>query len=162
MTKGGRIRFIRTFRNMTQKELGIKLGFDEKSADIRISQYESDYRVPKDDMVRNMAEILDVHYNALKDYNFDNPIDVLESLLWFDTEFPMQVALFEFQKNKELDGKTVVEYPDNEDEFNPIGITFALNEYKQPIKEWQDKKNAFYSSKISKEEYIEWKLQWHQ
>ena len=28
MTTGKRIRFIRTFRGMTQKELGIALGFD--------------------------------------------------------------------------------------------------------------------------------------
>lgn len=37
MTIGKRIRFIRTFRCMTQKELGIALGFDVGSADIRVS-----------------------------------------------------------------------------------------------------------------------------
>lgn len=161
MTKGGRLRFIRTFRNMTQKELGIKLGFDEKNADIRISQYESDYRVPKDDMVRKMSEILNVNYNALKDYNFDNPTDILESFLWFDTEFPLELGLFEFKPNKDLDGKAIIECPATDNQFNPIAITFALNEYRQPIKEWKDKKRAYTSGEISKEDYIEWKLQWH-
>jgi len=146
---------------MTQKELGIKLGFDEKNADIRISQYESDYGVPKDDMVRKMSEILNVNYNALKDYNFDNPTDILESFLGFDTEFPLELGLFEFKPNKDLDGKAIIEYPATDNQFNPIAITFALNEYRQPIKEWKDKKRAYTSGEISKEDYIEWKLQWH-
>lgn len=30
---------IRTFRGLTQRELGLKLGYDERNADVRISQY---------------------------------------------------------------------------------------------------------------------------
>ena len=41
MAVGDRIKRVRNFRGMTQKELGIAVGFDEKSADIRIAQYES-------------------------------------------------------------------------------------------------------------------------
>ena len=58
MTTGKRIRFIRTFRGMTQKELGIALGFDAGSADIRVSQYESDNKKTiKEPMLRQMAKI---------------------------------------------------------------------------------------------------------
>ena len=38
MSVGNRIKRARTFRGMTQKELGIAVGLDEKSADIRIAQ----------------------------------------------------------------------------------------------------------------------------
>ena len=38
MSVGDRIKRARNFRGMTQKELGIAVGFDEKSADIRIAQ----------------------------------------------------------------------------------------------------------------------------
>ncbi len=38
MTTCKRIRFILTFRGMTQKELKIALGFDPGSADIIVSQ----------------------------------------------------------------------------------------------------------------------------
>ena len=41
MAIGERIHFFRTLRGMTQKYLGVRLGFDEKSADVRIAQYES-------------------------------------------------------------------------------------------------------------------------
>lgn len=40
MTLGKRIKRIRTYRGMTQRELGIRLGYKESGADIRIAQYE--------------------------------------------------------------------------------------------------------------------------
>ena len=46
MVLGERIKRIRTFRGLTQRELGLKLGYEERNADVRIAQYESGYRVP--------------------------------------------------------------------------------------------------------------------
>ena len=37
MTVGDKIKKIRTFRGMTQKELGLAIGFEEKGADNRIA-----------------------------------------------------------------------------------------------------------------------------
>ena len=48
MAIGDRIKRARNFRGMTQKELGMAVGLDEKSADIRIAQYESGTRTPKE------------------------------------------------------------------------------------------------------------------
>lgn len=47
MILGERIKRIRTFRRLTQRELGLKLGYEERNADVRVAQYESGYRVPK-------------------------------------------------------------------------------------------------------------------
>ena len=52
MTVGDKIKKIRTFRGMTQKELGLAVGFEEKGADNRIAQYETNYRVPKRELRR--------------------------------------------------------------------------------------------------------------
>ena len=49
MILGERIKRIRTFRGLTQRELGLKLGYEERNADVRVAQYESGYRVPKKD-----------------------------------------------------------------------------------------------------------------
>ena len=38
MTVGDKIKKIRTFRGMTQKELGLAIGFEEKGADNRIAR----------------------------------------------------------------------------------------------------------------------------
>lgn len=60
MTVGDKIRKIRTFRGMTQKELGLAVGFEEKGADNRIAQYETNYRVPKRELLDKIAEALRV------------------------------------------------------------------------------------------------------
>ena len=44
MAIGERIHFFRTLRGMTQKYLGMALGFPEKSADVRLAQYENGSR----------------------------------------------------------------------------------------------------------------------
>ena len=60
MTIGDKIKKIRTFRNMTQAELGAALGWGDKGAN-RLAQYETNYRVPRKDLVTEMAKILDVN-----------------------------------------------------------------------------------------------------
>lgn len=42
-----RIHFFRNLRGMTQKYLGLQLGFPDKSADVRMAQYETGSRTPK-------------------------------------------------------------------------------------------------------------------
>lgn len=62
---GKRIRHFRTLRGMTQKELGIAVGFSPESADVRIAQYESGARVPKQNLIRLLAKALNVSLSAL-------------------------------------------------------------------------------------------------
>ena len=50
MTIGDKIKKIRTFRHMTQAELGAALGWGDKGAN-RLAQYETNYRVPRKDLV---------------------------------------------------------------------------------------------------------------
>lgn len=51
MTVGEKIKYIRTFRGMTQQQLGVAIGLSAKGADNRMAQYETNYRVPKKDML---------------------------------------------------------------------------------------------------------------
>ena len=55
MAIGERIHFFRTMRGMTQKYLGMALGFPEKSADVRLAQYENGSRTPKADVTAALA-----------------------------------------------------------------------------------------------------------
>lgn len=50
---------------MTQKYLGLLLGFPESSADVRLAQYESEDRTPKAELTGQMAEALDVSPKAI-------------------------------------------------------------------------------------------------
>lgn len=92
MSVGDRIKRARNFRGMTQKELGIAVGFDEKSADIRIAQYESNTRTPKEDLLRKLAEALDVNYRSLYEVHpvccrrhHVHPVRVRRALPWHQT-----------------------------------------------------------------------------
>ena len=72
MAVGDRIKRARNLRGMTQKELGIAIGFEEKSADIRIAQYESNTRTPKEELLRKIAEVLPRH-PALRGHRHHRP-----------------------------------------------------------------------------------------
>lgn len=57
---GEKIKKIRIKNCLTQKQLGILVGFPESNADIRIAQYESGTRVPKEELMEKIAEVLNV------------------------------------------------------------------------------------------------------
>ena len=51
---------LRQKNHLTQKELGIAVGFPDSCADVRIAQYESDVRTPKQDLMKLFASTLGV------------------------------------------------------------------------------------------------------
>ena len=65
MATGERIHFFRNLRGMTQKYLGMMVGFPERSADIRLAQYESETRTPKAEIMEKLAGVLDVSPKAI-------------------------------------------------------------------------------------------------
>ena len=80
MAIGERIRFIRNLRGMTQKFLGLQVGFSERTADIRMAQYESGSRTPKADLVEQLADALDVSAEALNVPNIDSYTGLMHTL----------------------------------------------------------------------------------
>ena len=66
MSPGKRIRSFRLKRGMTQRALGIAVGFPVKTADIRIAQYESGARTPKHDLLCILAQTLGFRYRHWK------------------------------------------------------------------------------------------------
>lgn len=65
LNTGKRIRHFRILRGITQKALGIAVGFPQDSADVRIAQYESGARTPKQNLLCQMAQTLGVSPSAL-------------------------------------------------------------------------------------------------
>lgn len=55
LNTGMRLRHFRILRGMTQKSLGVAVGFPESSADVRIAQYESGARTPKQELLCRSA-----------------------------------------------------------------------------------------------------------
>ena len=55
MAIGERIRFFRNMKGITQKYLGMVVGFPERSADVRMAQYETGSRTPNADLTKTLA-----------------------------------------------------------------------------------------------------------
>ena len=91
MSVGNRIKKIRNMRGMTQKELGLAVGFDEKSADIRIAQYESGTRTPKDKIITNIANALKINPKAIDRLDTENYIDLTHILFILEDIYGIKI-----------------------------------------------------------------------
>jgi transcriptional regulator with XRE-family HTH domain len=98
MAIGERIRFIRNLKGMTQKWLGIAVGFPEKTADIRMAQYESGSRTPKADLTGALANVLDVSPLALSVPDIDSELGLMHTFFALETGFLGSLLLFPLAK----------------------------------------------------------------
>lgn len=97
MAIGERIHFFRTMRGMTQKYLGMLLGFPEKSADVRLAQYETGARTPKADLTASLANALGVSPQALAVPDIDSYTGLMHTLFTLEDRYGLTVD--------ELDGE---------------------------------------------------------
>ena len=89
MATGERIKFLRKLRGMTQKYLGLSIGFDKKAADVRMAQYESGTRKPKENLVKDIANTLEVSPHALTVPNIDSYIELMHTFFALEDFFAL-------------------------------------------------------------------------
>lgn len=148
MAIGDRIKRVRNFRKMTMKELGMAVGFDESSADVRIAQYENNSRKPKEELLRKIAEALNVSYHYLALSEPSCAADVMYTLFEVD-------ELYSSVHLPNVVDDTDPDYPENR-----VGVCFNALILQGFLKEWQLRKAQLHNGEITKEEYMEWKLGW--
>lgn len=148
MSIGDRIKKARVFRGMTQKELGIAVGFNEKNADVRIAQYESNTRRPKDNLLYKMADVLDVGFFALYEPRQYNAESIMYSL--FDQgNDPMRVQLEEVLTTDSL------QRPQKR-----IAIIYNYDHLDEYLREWKLRREQVLNHTITVKEYTEWVVNW--
>jgi len=150
MAIGERIKRIRNLRKLTQKELGLAIGFDDNTADVRVAQYESGTRTPKEDMLNKIAEVLDVNYRSLYEPTLYAAEDVMYKLFELDEHYNHLQIL-----NMADESSTSTSKSSKAVSFN----SHLLDEF---FEEWQERKKDLADGIISKVEYMEWKLNWPQ
>lgn len=91
MAIGERIHFFRALRGMTQKYLGMMLGFPEKSADVRLAQYETGARTPKADLTASLAKVFDVSPQALAVPDIDSYIGLMHTLFTLEDRYGLKI-----------------------------------------------------------------------
>ncbi len=96
--------FFALLRGMTQKYLGTIVGFPERSADVRLAQYETGTRKPKAELTAALAQALDVSPHALDVPDIDSYIGLmhtlftLEDIIWSDCQRSRRRGLSESQQ----------------------------------------------------------------
>lgn len=103
MAIGERIHFFRNMRGMTQKYLGMLLGFPEKSADVRLAQYETGTRTPKADLTAELAKALDVRPQALAVPDIDSYVGLMHTLFTLEDRYGLKVCECEGEVHLRVD-----------------------------------------------------------
>ena len=141
MAIGERIRFIRNLRGMTQKMLGIKVGFDKRNADVRMAQYESGTRTPKENLVNALAEALEVSPKALAVPEIDSYIGLMHTFFALEDLYGIKVGEIDGELCLRLDKSKDTTYLSMLDMFSA----------------WQHEAEKLRSGEITKEEYNTWR-----
>ena len=141
MAIGERIHFFRIMRGMTQKYLGMSVGFPEKSADVRLAQYETGSRKPKADLTAALAQILDVSPQALDLPDIDSYIGLMHTLFTLEDIYGLTIG--------EADGEVCLKV--NKDKGKDA------NELLKMLHAWKEQTDKFSAGEISREEYDRWR-----
>ena len=144
MAIGERIHFFRNMRGMTQRYLGQLLGFPEKSADVRLAQYETGARTPKADLTASLANALDVSPQALAVPDIDSYIGLMHTLFTLEDRYGLQID--------EADGEVClkVDVRKNKD----------AAELHKMLCSWRQAAAMLKTGEISQEEYDRWRYRY--
>lgn len=141
MAIGERIRFIRNLRGMTQKWLGQAVGFPEKTADVRMAQYESGSRTPKEELVKALANVLEVSPLALSIPDIDSNLGFIHTLFAVEDLHGVRVEKNENEVHIVFDGSK---------------RTMDESIFKM-LSAWAEQAEKFRNGAISKEQYDRWR-----
>ena len=144
MALGERIRFIRNLRGMTQKFLGLQVGFTERTADIRMAQYESGSRTPKADLIEQLADALDVSTEALNVPDIDSYTGLMHTLFALED-------LYGFKIDR-LDDEICIRIN------RQNGSTFA--KMTGLLEPWEEMAQKYRNGEITREEYDQWRYRY--
>ena len=146
MAIGERIRFIRNLRGMTQKYLGTVVGFPEKTADIRMAQYEAGTRTPKEDLAKALAGALDVSPLALNVPDIDSYFGLMHTLFALEDRYGLTIdtrdgeVLFRIDPRKGKDAARISEL----------------------VCAWAAVAEKYHAGEISRDEYDKWRYYYPQ
>ena len=113
MAIGERIRFFRNMKGITQKYLGMVVGFPERSADVRMAQYETGSRTPKADLTKTLADFFDISPDALTVPDIDTDIGLMHTLFALEDIRGLTIGEIDGEVCLRLDkskGKTYAKY----------------------------------------------------
>lgn len=141
MAIGERIQYFRKRKGMTQRQLGKQMGFSERTADIRIAQYESGQRTPKAEMIKELAGMLDVVPEAISVPDTDTYLGLMHTLFTLEDNYGLTVTV--------LDGQVCLKQDLNHPKYD---TTLA-----EDLASWNEIKTRLTTGSITRETYDHWR-----
>ncbi len=144
MAIGERIHFFRNLRGMTQKYLGMLVGFPEKSADVRLAQYETGTRTPKADITEALAKELDISPAALAVPDIDSFTGLMHTLFTLEDRYGLKIVDCDGEPHLRVDvfhGKDAAEL-------------------RMLLGAWREQAEKLENGEISREEYDHWRYRY--
>lgn len=139
MSLGERIRFFRNRQGYTQKLLGKLLGFSEKSADVRIAQYESGTHIPKEAVINELAQYLKVSKDALTP-DTDNEIGMMHTLFLLEDLYALKID--------KIDQEICIRLNYEDKSFHRV---------LRLLSSWYEEAAKYRRGEITKEDYDRWR-----
>ena len=141
MAIGERIRFFRNKKGVTQKYLGQVVGFPERSADVRMAQYETGSRTHKADLTRTLAGFFEVSTDALTVPDIDSDIGLMHTLFALEDIRGLTIG--------EIDGEICLKLDKSK------GKTYV--DMLEMLSAWAEQAKKLEAGEITREDYDRWR-----
>jgi transcriptional regulator with XRE-family HTH domain len=140
MSIGANIKRIRNLKGMTQKELGLAIGFDQRTADVRIAQYETGKRTPKENLIQGLAFALDVEPMALTTPDIDSDLGLMHTLFAIEDLYGITIT--------KIDDGFYLRIKKNSKSYQNLNDRFRA---------WKKESDKLKDEDISEEDYNHWR-----
>ncbi|MCI9423418.1 MAG: transcriptional regulator, partial [Dorea sp.] len=117
------------------------VGFPEKSADVRLAQYETGSRKPKADLTAALAQVLDVAPQALDIPDIDSYIGLMHTLFALEDIYGLTIS--------ETDGEVCLKVSKDKSR--------NADELLKMLCAWQEQATKLSAEEISREDYDQWR-----
>ena len=117
------------------------VGFPERSADVRLAQYETGSRKPKAELTAALAQALDVAPQALDIPDIDSQIGLMHTLFALEDIYGLTIS--------ETDGEVCLKISKDKGK--------AAEELLHMLTAWQEQAAKLTTEEISREEYNQWR-----
>ena len=118
------------------------VGFPERSADVRLAQYETGTRKPKAELTAALAQALDVSPHALDVPDIDSYIGLMHTLFTLE-------ALYGLTVSESADGEICLKVDTSKGK--------DAHELRKMLYAWKEQADKLSSEEISKDKYDEWR-----
>ncbi len=141
MAIGERIRFFRNMKGITQKYLGQVVGFPERSADVRMAQYETGSRTPKADLTKTLADYFGISTSALTVPDIDSDLGLMHTLFALEDIRGLAIG--------EIDGEICLRLDKSK------GKTYVA--MFEMLSAWAEQAKKLEAGEITREDYDHWR-----